>query len=40
MATFDQELTGRYAAAGGDRPDPDAAVTLLRMDAELGWLLE
>lgn len=24
MTTFDQELTGRYAAAGGDRPDPDA----------------
>lgn len=23
-----------------DRPDPDAAVTLLRMDAENGWLLE
>ncbi|MBS42612.1 MAG: hypothetical protein CMH83_05485 [Nocardioides sp.] len=24
MTTFDQELTGRYVAAGGDRPDPDA----------------
>jgi hypothetical protein len=24
MTTFDQELTGRYVAAGGDRPDLDA----------------
>lgn len=24
MTTFDQELTGRYVAAGGDRPDPNA----------------
>ena len=24
MATFDQELTGRYVAAGSDRPDLDA----------------
>ena len=23
MTTFDQELTGRYVAAGGDRPDLD-----------------
>lgn len=23
MTTLDQELTGRYVAAGGDRPDPD-----------------
>jgi hypothetical protein len=24
MTTFAQELTGRYVAAGGHRPDPDA----------------
>jgi hypothetical protein len=24
MTTFDQELTGRYVAAGADRPDLDA----------------
>ena len=24
MTTFDQELTGRYVAASGDRPDLDA----------------
>ncbi len=24
MTTFDQELTGRYVAAGGDGSDPDA----------------
>ena len=24
MTTFDQELTGRYVAAGADRPDPAA----------------
>jgi hypothetical protein len=24
MTTFDQELAGRYGAAGGDRPDLDA----------------
>ena len=24
MTTFNQELTGRYVAAGGDRPDLDA----------------
>jgi hypothetical protein len=24
MTTFDQELAGRYVAAGGDRPDLDA----------------
>lgn len=24
MTTLDQELTGRYVAAGGDRPDLDA----------------
>ncbi len=24
MTTFDQELTGRYVAAGGERPDLDA----------------
>ena len=24
MTTFNQELTGRYVAAGGDRPDRDA----------------
>jgi hypothetical protein len=24
MTTFDQELTGRYVAVGGDRPDHDA----------------
>ena len=25
MTTFDQELTGRYVAAGGDRPDLNAS---------------
>jgi hypothetical protein len=40
LKTTSEEELFRSSDTGGSRPDPDAAVTLLKMDADKGWLLE